>query len=178
MAIIAYLIGWGVEFVYITRVFGLKNAIAISFLSVLPFILSVHMRFRRTSLNAGDWGLLIMVLAVITLATMVFVDRWYESGWHYRPGQWTFFTPPSQEDLNWDEFKKAIRKDPSFKNIKTFHPRGSRGDYWLEGSLESEADLERLIALAKKCGINRERLDGPFQKSISILIPGTERSRP
>ena len=173
-AIIAYVIGWVAEFVFITRVFGLNNSIALSFISVLPFIYSVYMRSRWKSLRAGDWRLLLLVSTVSTVATSGFVNRWYESGWHYRPGTWTFNTPPSQKDLTWNEFKKELRKDPTFKNIT---PYDSRGVYWLEGSLKSEADLDRMITLAKKCEINRERLDGPYQHSISITIPGTNRSR-
>lgn len=178
VVILVYVIGWGAEFIFISREFGFKNAIGISFLLLIPFLLIISMRRRWKLLGVGDWGLLFVVVAVAAFGTKTFQDRWYESGWHYRHGKWTFFPAPSQESLNWSEFKEEFHKDPSFKNLRVHRPKGSKDDYWLEGTLESEADLVRLIALAKKCRINRDRLDGPYYKSISILIPGTERSKP
>jgi len=160
------------EFVFITREFGFKNAIALSILSLLPFLLSVSMRVRWKSVKGSDWGALALLLVAMTLATIVLVDRWYKSGWHYRPGTWTFVTPQSEEDRNWDAFLREVRKEPAFKRIKS---RRFRGVNWLEGTLESMADLDRLIALARKCGINDRRLDGPYRHSISITIPGTTR---
>lgn len=44
------------EFVFITREFGFKNAIALSLLSLLPFLLSVYMRVRWKSVKTSDWA--------------------------------------------------------------------------------------------------------------------------
>ena len=77
----------------------------------------------------------------------------------------------SEEDLCWSNFKYELTKDPSFRGITI---RYFRSVYWVEGSLKSEADLERLIALAHACGINDRRLDGPYVHSVSITIPGTK----
>jgi hypothetical protein len=174
VAIGVYVIAWIAEFIFITKVFGPKNAIALSFLSVLPFLLSVYMRCRWKSLKPGDWLALVLLLAVTIEGAFLFSRGWYEAGWHYRRGEWTFFTPKSEEDRAWDEFSRVLHKEPGFRFITH---RRFRGVNWLKGSLESEADLERLIELAKKCGIKDEHLDGPYQHSISITIPGTKRAK-
>ena len=177
LVILVYFIGWAAGCIFLSREFGIKNAIVISMILAIPFALIISMRSRWNSLGVGDWGLLVMVLSVAAVGTKTIVDRWYESGWHYRHGRWTFFPPPSQESLKWSEFKEEFYKDASFKNLKVHRPTNSKNSYWLEGSLESEADLDRLVALAKKCGIDQESLDGPFRNSISIVIPGTVRSK-
>jgi hypothetical protein len=79
----------------------------------------------------------------------------------------------SAEDLCWVNFKQQLFKDPDFWGVRV---RYFRHVYWVEGSLKSEADLERLIALARQCGIEERRLDGPYVHSVSITIPGTERA--
>ena len=162
------------EFVFITREFGFKNAIALSILSLLPILLGVYMRVRWKSVKASDWGALALLLIAMTVASIAFVDRWYKSGWHYRPGTWTFLTPQSEDDRNWDAFVREMRRESAFGQLKSYRWKGVN---WLEGTIQSLADLDRLTALARKCGIEDGRLDGPYQHSISITIPGTTRDK-
>jgi len=76
----------------------------------------------------------------------------------------------------WDRIEKEFRKDSKFQNIKIVSTERKK-IYFVSGTLEFETDLYRLIALANECGINRGHLDGPYEDSISITIPGTNRAK-
>lgn len=82
--------------------------------------------------------------------------------------------PQTEEDISWAKFKRDIRKDRRFRGITVKH---FRGVYWAEGALKTETDFNELVALAKECGIEDERLDGPYQDTISITVPGTNRAK-
>lgn len=165
VAIVVYLIAWCVGAVYSASVFRLKLVLFPSLIAGLPIIAAVQLYRRWNSVRVSDCVSLVLLLMLSTAGTGLVVRHWFRSGYHL---------PPSEEDQNWDKFGRELRKDRRFRNIT--HHR-FRGVNWLKGSLQSEEDLEHLVELAKNCGIEDRRLDGPYQHSISITIPGTNRAR-
>jgi hypothetical protein len=49
----------------------------------------------------------------------------------------------------------------------------SKHIYWISGTVDFEADLDRLQRLAEECGV-RKPLQGPFVNRRSIIVKGQE----
>jgi hypothetical protein len=78
-----------------------------------------------------------------------------------------------EEDAQWDEFKKLISRDPSFRDVK-ISLTDRKHIYWASGTVPSDDDLERLKLLAYQCGIKGRRLDGPMAYSVSLTVAAQE----
>lgn len=173
LAIVVYVVAWAVGFLFVAKDFGLQGAIALSSLPMILLLVSFRMRLRWDRVNAFDFFPLGFIALFVGFGVWTLIQSWYSAGYHLRPEGWVLYHPPSQEDLDWKAFGLAFAKDPAFRGLNMQH---FRGVYWLSGSLKNEAELDRLLELAKLHGIKDRRLDGPYGHSISITIPNTSRA--
>ena len=178
MAMIVYLIGCIAEFIFLTQQFGLKPAFVLSLISALPLAIAFYMWHRWNSIRktSFDWLSLALVVTVAATAWTCTenIKRSYNHNVHHG-AQWTFFRPRDPGEVSWEKFGQELRKDPAFQNVKVVLTERKHIHY-VSGTLKSESDLDRLKALAQKCGIFPRDLDGPYAHSISITIPGTTRA--
>ena len=143
-------------FLAVSRPFGVGAALVV-FLLLAP-ALFVAVRLRRRWPNVRPRELVYLaVLVCIGSGGIVFVVRdWYDKGLQHRHA----------EDLQWAEFERLLRRDPAFRNVK-INLTDRKHIYWASGTIETEADLDRLRSLAAECGIEG-RIDGPFVHSVSL----------
>ncbi len=166
LAILGYLVAWAAGFAFISRVFGLEGAMLLSLIPVFPLIVAIRLRRRWPAVRGTDLVRLFLLLAIASGAEVFVVRDWIDKGMDRQHA----------EDLMWAEFGVALRRDPAFKNVEI--KKSLRKDiYWVSGTVDTEADLERLRSLATRCGISRRRLDGPFQHSVSLIVDGSNRVR-
>jgi hypothetical protein len=147
-------------FISVASDFGAFAAFSIFFPVLLPpFVVATHL-WRRCHNVQGREVAYAAILACFCLGAIIFVVRdWYAKGMHRQHA----------EDLQWSQFERLIRRDPAFGNVQiTLTDR--KHIYYVEGTVPSREDLERLKSLASRCGIERERLDGPFVHSVSLTI--------
>lgn len=148
VAILALLLG---GFVLVLRAFGLPDALRLSLLLTLPLVVAVRLGRRWPAEWTRDLAylaiLLCLVLAVVVLAIRDVAHR---------------------EGVKWAKFEGLIRQDPAFRNVR-IRVTDLKDIHWAEGTVTSEEDLARLRLLASRCGIN-QRLDGPYQYSVSLTV--------
>jgi hypothetical protein len=155
-----------VGFVFVASDFGLRAASGLFLLFLLPpLVIAIRLRWRWPTVRGREVAYL-AVLFCVAVGAMVFVVRgWYDTGMDQRHA----------EDVRWAEFGRLMRRDPAFRNVEiTLTHR--KHIYYVEGTVASQADLDRLKSLALSCGIKRERLDGPYTNSVSIhMLDGGSR---
>lgn len=107
------------------------------------------------------WQLLLFALVAFTVTLVVAIAVCDRLG-QYR-------SPYYVEDVAWGKFKKALQKDPAFKDV-SINMTKRKHIHWASGTVPSHADLDRLKLLAAECGISDRRLDGPYAHSVSLFI--------
>lgn len=163
-AVLLGLVLFVVGFVSVSSAFGPRAAAGLS-LFLLPALVVAVRLHRRWPAVRGREIAYSAVLFIAGMGAIVFVVHdWYDNGMDYRHA----------EDVQWSEFDRLMREDPAFQNVHiTLTNR--KHIYYVEGTVPSEADLDRLKSLALSCGIKREPLDGPFTNSISLTVEATGR---
>lgn len=154
-------------FVIVASDFGPRAASVLFFLFLLPSLVVAVRLHRRWPAVQGREVVYLAVLSCVALGAVVFVVRdWYDKGLQYYHA----------EDVRWSEFGRLMRRDPAFRNVQ-IRLTHRKHIYYVEGSVASQADLDRLQSLAIDCGIDRKRLDGPYIHSVSIQVWGGRADR-
>jgi hypothetical protein len=166
LAILAYLIAWAAGFAFVSRVFGLDDAMFLSLIPVFPLIVAIRLRRRWPAVRGTELILLLLLLTIASGGGVFVVRDWFDKGMDHRHA----------EDVQWAEFGVILRKDPAFKNVE-IKKSLRKNIYWVDGVVATEADLDRLQSLATRCGISGRSLDGPFQSSVSLIVEGSNRVR-
>lgn len=147
------------DFVFVGPVFGFVAASLLSLFMIPSLVVTVRLYRRRLTVRRRELAYL-AVLSCAALAAAVFVvHNWYDAGMDRRHA----------EDVRWAEFGRLVRHDPAFQNV-WIRVTTRKQIYWVEGTVASKADLDRLKSLAADCGIARERLDGPYVHSTSLTV--------
>lgn len=164
--ILVYLIAWAAGFVLACRAFGLGGAMLLSMIPSLPLVVAARLRRRWPAVRGREFALLTVLLVVALGGVAGVVRSWYDAGTHR----------DHAEDVMYEEFGRRLRGDPAFRHVVIeFSPR--KHIYWVSGTVATRADLDRLGALAVRCGITRDRLDGPFAHSASLTVEGSKGDR-
>ena len=165
LTMIVYLLAWAAGFAFVDRVFGLGYAMVLSLITAFPLFVGARMRHRWPTVRARELALLAFLMIFAAGSSIGVVQNWYATGMDRRHA----------EDLQFAEFGRALSKDPLFRDIK-IHLTDGKNIHWVSGTVASKADLDRLNALANRCGISG-RLDGPSAYSVSIEIEAGSESR-
>ena len=134
LAIIIYLILFEAVFVFVSHVFGFGCAILLSLIPLFPLIIAIRMRKRWLILKGRDFIYLSILLIITFCAVPGLIWKWYDLGMDH------FYA----EHLERVKFVYLLHKDPSFRNLILVERKGC----WLEGTVSTEADLDRLKSLA------------------------------
>jgi hypothetical protein len=145
-------------FVFVSFVFGLPSASALSLLLTPPLVIGVRLSRRWSAVTVRDLTFLTIVLSVALGGAAFVVWDWYATG----------MDRDHAEDVKWTEFERVIRRDSAFKDVR-INLQDRKHFHWASGTVASEADLDRLVSLASQCGIE-QRLDGPFVHSRSVNV--------
>ncbi len=164
VAILACLALFVAGFVFVALVFGLPEALALSLLLTPPLVVAVRLRRRWPAVRGRELAFLAILLCVASGGVVFVVWDWYATGMARYHG----------EDVKWTEFERLIRRDAAFRDVR-INLTDRKHIYWAGGTVPSEADLDRLMSLASKCGIQR-RLDGPFAHSVSLTVRAPDRA--
>jgi hypothetical protein len=149
--------------VFVSRVFGLSNALAVSLLLIPPLVIAVRLRRRWPAVRGRELAFLAILLCVSSAGTVFVVWDWYATG----------MDRYHAEDVKWTEFEQLIRRDAALRDVRVNLTR-RKHIYWASGTVASEADLDRLKSLASQCGIGGQ-LDGPFAHSVSLTVRTPDR---
>ena len=155
VAIVVYLVVCVAGFIFLATVFRLIPVLILSLISALPLIGGLRLRRRWNSVKVSEIGLLVVLLAIATGGEIMVVKQWYKEGDHLAP---------SEEARIWKEFKQQVHREPGLQNIEIRKLK----EYFVSGKVESEADFQRLISLATKCGIAGESYSDYWRKYVSI----------
>jgi hypothetical protein len=146
-------------FIFVASAFGPGSASILVLFLVPPLIVALRLR-RRWLTVRGREIVYLVILCCTAVGAVIFVVRdWYDKG----------MDRSYAEDVQWTKFEHLLRRDQAFRNV-TIKLTDRKHIYWVEGTVASEEDLDRLRSLACSCGIKRERLDGPYVDSISLRI--------
>lgn len=156
---------WSFGFFIISSAFGAQMAAVIFVLLPLPVLLVASRLFSRwPTVKLREIGYL-FILSIITTGAAIFVVRdWYDKGLDY----------DHAEDKIWSKFGELVRRDSAFQNV-TIKLANRKRVYYVEGTVNSNEDLQRLQLIAHSCGIKREKLDGPFVHSVSLTVLRKDR---
>jgi hypothetical protein len=150
-------------FVFVSLVFGLSNALALSLLLLPPLVVTVRLCLRWTPVRGRELAFLAILLCGASGSIVFVAWDWYAAG----------MARYHDDDVKWTEFERLMRRDPAFRNLK-INLTDRKHIYWASGTVSSETDLDRLRSLASRCGIER-RLDGPFEQSASLTVEAQDR---
>jgi hypothetical protein len=153
---LACLAPFAAGFVFVSRVFGLSNALGVSLLLVPPLVTAVRLCLRWPAVRGRELAFLAILLCVASGGTVLVVWDWYAGS----------MDRYHAEDVKWSEFERLIRRDPALRDVRV-NLTGRKHIYGASGTVASEADLNGLKSLASRCGIGRQ-LDGPFAHSVSL----------
>ena len=132
---VAYLIIWAVVFIFVYHVFGIGAAMGLTVILALPFAVALRMFSRWQSLRRQEFAFLFTVGIVAFGATGGLVWNWYDKGMDLRHAK----------DVEFIEFGRRLQKDPAFRDVELLV---SPKEFWMRGTVTSDADLDRLRSLA------------------------------
>lgn len=151
---------WTIGYAFVFFDFGMFRAALIFLLFPLPSVfVAFRLRTRLPTVRGHEIGFLVILSLFATGAAIFVVRDWYDRGLHHAHA----------EDVQWSQLENFMRRDSAFQNVK-IRLTDRKHIYYVEGTVNSNADLERLLALAYRCGIKRKRLDGPFVHSVSLTV--------
>ncbi len=162
LVILVGLIAWAGGFVFVFRVFGLGSAMLLSLVLAFPLIVAVRMRRRWPAVRGAEFVLLSILSAVASGGGAFVVWDWFDKGMDQDHAAY----------LKYAKLGRRLSMDPAFRHVEA-HLAGRRGIYWVSGEVASKADLDRLIALARQCGITGP-IDGPYAQSVSVTVQHLE----
>jgi hypothetical protein len=164
-AIVAGLALFVAGFVFVSFVFGLPGASALSLLLAPPLVIGLRLRRRRPAQSGRELMFLTILVCVALGGAVYVVWDWYATG----------MDRDHAEDVKWAEFERVIRRDSAFKDVR-INLLDRKHIHWASGTVAAEADLDRLVSLALQCGIE-QRLDGPFVHSRRLTVRPPDRAR-
>jgi hypothetical protein len=150
---------------FISNVFGLSGALALSLVLMPPLVVAVRLRRRWPGVRGRELAFLALLLAISCGGVAYVVRDWYETG----------MDRYHAEDERWAEFERLLRRDPALRDVR-INLTDRYHIYWASGTVASEAELDRLKSLASRCGIDR-RLDGPYAHSVSLTVGSSNGTR-
>lgn len=148
-----------VGFAFVSQEFGYYGAAVYSLILVPPLVVAIRLYRKWPSASVRELVFLAVTFFFAIGGAAFILNAWYADG----------LDRDHAEDVKWDQFEKRVRKDPRFQNVQ-IHKSERKNVYWVTGTVESQADLERLRSLAAECEIDRQRLDGPYVHSISLTV--------
>ena len=136
LAIVAYFTAWAGAVVFVSHMFGIYAAIALSLIFVFPFAIALRMRSRWQALRRHEFAFLITFLILVLSAAGGLVWNWYDTGMDQRHAL----------DVEFIEFGRLLREEPTFRSVELFV--SEKHNFWMRGTVASSADLTRLRSLA------------------------------
>lgn len=140
LAILAYSSFWGVGLPLLALTFGSGSAIGLAIIVALPLIIALRMRNRCDAVRKGELAMLLTLVIVVFVAAVTVITIWYDAGLDHR----------HTRDLKHAQFGRLLHKDPAFGKVEVYNCKGAA---WLQGTVDSHADLQRLNALADQYGV-------------------------
>ena len=160
-ALLAYLVACVGQMIFVSKLFG-ALAFWSSLILAFPLFIGARMHLRWASVRRREL-LWLAVLSVFAVTGVVYlVQGWYRSGFDYHHA----------EDMKYSKLREAMKKDAAFRDLEV-ELMESKHFYWISGTVESEADLDRLNRLAEECGITTP-LRGPVVNSRNIFVKRKE----
>ena len=147
LGIAAYAVAWIGALVFASRVFGMGGAIGLSLILVLPFIVAVRMRLRWPAVRGREFAFLLVLFVFVSGGSVFTVWDWYDVGMHHQHAR----------DVKFDELAHEAHAVPSYK-----------GRYMIRGTVASQADLERFLALCVQ-------YDFRFYAKDVVAVSGNQR---
>jgi hypothetical protein len=133
LAIILYLIVFGAVYVFVSHVFGPGAAILLSLIPFFPLIIAIRMRKKWLTLKGREFVYLVILLIITFCAVPGLILYWYDLGMDH-------FYAAHMEHV---KIVNSLQNDPAFRNLMLVERKGC----WLEGTVPTEADLERLKSI-------------------------------
>jgi hypothetical protein len=152
-------------FFFVASAFGVGAASVLLLFLIPPLIVALRLPRRWLTVRRRE-VVYLAILCCAAFGAIFFVVRdWYDKGMDHSHA----------EDIQWAKFEQLLRRDQAFRNV-VIKLTDRKHIYWVEGTVSSEEDLNRLRSLAFSCGIKQERLDGPYVYSISLRVAPQEKA--
>jgi hypothetical protein len=141
LAIIAYLLVTVGVLVFTLRVFVMGLAVGLEMIFIFPIAVAMRMRSRWPDVRVEEFALLVVLVAFVWGGSAYVIWYNYDRGMHIEHAQ----------NLKFEAFRHELRKDPAFRNVTAEYVRWM-SRYSLKGTVASQADWDRLKALADRFG--------------------------
>ncbi len=105
-----------------------------------------------------EFGFLLLLTVLVSGGGVFVISNWYDTG----------MDRMHAEDMRFDELARAARAEVEFRNIE-FSTTNYKGRYVIRGTVASQADLERFLALC-------DRYDFRFYAKDVAAVDGSRRS--
>lgn len=143
LALGVYFGAWVALFVFASRTFG-GHGSALALIALAPLVVGVRLRYRWPLVRPRELVFLLVLVVVVSGSTPLVVSRCYD----------LCLDLQHAEAVKWAEFQNRVRQDPAFRDIVLYQPHPPlKGGYWMDGTVASKADRDRLRALAIQCGV-------------------------
>jgi len=157
LGIVAYTVAWIGALVFASRVFGIGGAIGLSLILVIPFLVAVRMRRRWPAVRGREYAFLLVLLCFVFGGSAFTVWRWYDSCMDLQHAR----------DVRFEELARVAHAEPAFRDVE-FSFTSYKGRYVIRGTVASQADLERFLALC-------DRYDFRFYAKDVAAVSGNQR---
>jgi hypothetical protein len=154
----AYLVAWVGLLVFTMRTFG---DAAISLLTLIPLVVGARLRYRWPRVQGKELVFLLVVVMVASGGAALVLWHCYDQGLDVRYAI----------EVKWVNFENRVRHDPAFRGVVLHQPHPPlKSWYGLSGTVASQADLDRLRALAVEYGVERpyETPDATVVRDVKI----------
>lgn len=142
-AIITYLLFWVTGFIFLWQEFGVESPLFLTIVTLIPLYVMLRTYYKVSPLKKRDFIsnflALILIFSVIGFSVHEFYNQGY-ADWHDKCVKYAAF-----ERLLHDEY-------PEFKNVylNRHHKYGSKRILILDGTVATQADIERLKVLMEE----------------------------
>jgi hypothetical protein len=163
LALGVYFGAWVALIVFATRTFG-GHGSALSLIALAPLVVGVRLRYRWPLVRPRELVFLLVLVVVVSGSTPLVVWRWYDSCLDLQHA----------EAVKWAEFQSRVRQDPAFRDIVIHWPHAHyKSTYWMDGTVASKADRDRLRALAIQCGVELPYQTPDASVVLDVKVQGT-----
>lgn len=139
----------------LATLFGVRPSAGIGILLAVPVGVSIWRRSHPGGNERREVGYIVVLTALTIALSVIVVRAWFEAGMDVR----------HSEDIRSAELKEVIRRDPAFRDVELFV--SGKHLFWFRGRVSSEADVQRLRALAARYDLHvGQKLDvrGPAKR--------------
>lgn len=158
VALVIYAAGGIAVGIFVSNVFGPGCAIGLSLIVACPLVIGLRMRRRLSAMVGRDFVLLVCLMTFACSSATYLVHNWYDNR----------LDDDHTKDVKYAELEQSFESDPAFSDLK-LNLSKRKHVYWVSGTVDTEADLDRLKSLAAKIGI-KGTLHGPYAHSKSIEV--------